>query len=446
MPRISPYVSLAVVLILLVLVLYTAPGPANLRPSPLNLPTATAAEHTVLRPILRPLAARRARKECCNAGNVASAPKHVCENGVCRIILPGKKDEPAQSKAAASAPATPDAAGQQPALAAAPPSGENSAPPSGEKSAPPAVDSPAVAEQAPAKPAAPAVAATQPAAPAPAAPEKELPASTVDSPPAKLVWLTNYREAMDKAAAERKMLLVFFHDNCPTASRRAFEQVTLADPKVQKDLGRYVLVKLPLNTQIQRKGKKLTLLSHAAFAEMQNRQGLAVLDLAHPKADYYGYVVSTFPFTPGKYFRAEALRIVLDLPPGTLTQRTMIYAVRIHPEIPASTQGRLNPVLADEAKQHSLHQASITLQGHHSWDSRFHRINSQLPGGLLAQEVVAESWPNEGLVEACVDCVDSWRQSPGHWGAVRARHPFFGYDIKRGRNGIWYATGIFGRR
>jgi hypothetical protein len=64
----------------------------------------------------------------------------------------------------------------------------------------------------------------------------------------------------------------------------------------------------------------------------------------------------------------------------------------------------------------------------------------------VAQEIVAESWPNESLVEACIDCVDSWRQSPGHWGAVRANHPLFGYDIKRGRNGIWYATGIFGRR
>jgi hypothetical protein len=29
---------------------------------------------------------------------------------------------------------------------------------------------------------------------------------------------------------------------------------------------------------------------------------------------------------------------------------------------------------------------------------------------------------------------------------VRSRHPLFGYDIKRGRNGIWYATGIFGLR
>jgi hypothetical protein len=106
--------------------------------------------------------------------------------------------------------------------------------------------------------------------------------------------------------------------------------------------------------------------------------------------------------------------------------------------------GQLHPVLADEASKHSTYQASITVQGHHSWDSRFQRINSKVGG--LAQEVVAESWPNEGLVDACIDCVQSWRQSPGHWGAVRARQPLFGYDIKRGRNGIWYATGIFGRR
>jgi hypothetical protein len=29
---------------------------------------------------------------------------------------------------------------------------------------------------------------------------------------------------------------------------------------------------------------------------------------------------------------------------------------------------------------------------------------------------------------------------------VRSRQSFFGYDMKRGRNGVWYATGIFARR
>jgi hypothetical protein len=60
-----------------------------------------------------------------------------------------------------------------------------------------------------------------------------------------------------------------------------------------------------------------------------------------------------------------------------------------------------------------------------------------------ASEVVAESWPNQTMIDSCLDCVDSWRHSSGHWGAVRRQHRFFAYDIRRGRNGIWYGTGIF---
>ncbi len=256
---------------------------------------------------------------------------------------------------------------------------------------------------------------------------------------------TDYQQAMEEASESRKMLFIYFHDSGMTAARRAFETQTLPTLEIQEKLNRYVYLELPVNAEVQMDGQPVTLLKHAAFAEMLGRSGIAIVDLAHERADYYGHVVSTFPFTPGKYYRSEALSIILDLPPGTLTQRTMIYAVRIHPEAPRSTQGQFHMVLADEAKSHADYQASIQVQGHHSWESRFHRINAKLPNNALAQEVVAESWPNENLVEACVDCVDSWRHSPGHWSAVRSRHPLFGYDIKRGRNGIWYATGIFGR-
>ncbi|HEV3003504.1 MAG TPA: hypothetical protein VGX78_03545, partial [Pirellulales bacterium] len=101
---------------------------------------------------------------------------------------------------------------------------------------------------------------------------------------------------------------------------------------------------------------------------------------------------------------------------------------------------------ATEARSHSTYQARICVQGHHHWARRFPRLSRHLPRGLRAQEVVAESWPHEELVDAAVDCVDSWRQSSGHWSAVRAHQPRFGYDMQRGGNGIWYATGLFGNR
>jgi hypothetical protein len=102
--------------------------------------------------------------------------------------------------------------------------------------------------------------------------------------------------------------------------------------------------------------------------------------------------------------------------------------------------------LLSEAESHSQYQARIRLQGHHRWAARFPRINALLPQGLTAREVCAESWPGESLVEAAIECVRCWRLSSGHWSAVRARQGRYGYDIKRGGNGIWYATGIFGGR
>ena len=134
------------------------------------------------------------------------------------------------------------------------------------------------------------------------------------------------------------------------------------------------------------------------------------------------------------------------LPPGTLTQRTLIYAVRVHPEKPASTDGELDRNLLEEAEGHSQYQADIRRQGHHFWELRFPRIIGRLPGGLTAREVCAESWSGENLVEAAIECVRCWRLSDGHWSAVMAVNRCFGYDMKRGSNGVWYATGIFGSR
>ena len=266
----------------------------------------------------------------------------------------------------------------------------------------------------------------------------------------ELQWLTDYSQAMEQAKTERKTLLILFQRSDFNSVPDAYERQYL--PAQADLLQSYVLVKIPTNGTISMGGKPLQLLSHAAFREMHGSPGIAMVDLAHPKAAYYGYVVSVFPFQRGKYydFKPQHLPVALSLPAGSLSQRSMVYAVRVHPERPGSTtSGDLNPVLADEANKQSNYQAAINVQGHHNWDSRFGRILSRLLslGGRRPTEypveVVAESWPGQDLMDSCVDCVASWRQSPGHWSAVQARQASYGYDIRQGSNGIWYATGIF---
>jgi hypothetical protein len=262
--------------------------------------------------------------------------------------------------------------------------------------------------------------------------------------------LTDYGQARQLAVRTGKMLLIYFRGSPADTAHLLFEQQTLNDPEIRRLCRTYVLLRLPDTATIKAGGRELTLLHHASFSAMNGRPGLAVVDFKHVDAPFYQRTVSCLPFEAPVYYAPpyhsrQSVRVFLDLPPGTISQRTMVYAVRVHPEAPASTSGTPNPILFDAATEHSRHQAIIRRQGHHNWNRRFQRIFRRV-GGEHPTEVCAESWPGNGLVAACIDCVHSWRQSPGHWSALRKRQPAYGFDIRRGGNGIWYATGIFGGR
>jgi hypothetical protein len=265
-----------------------------------------------------------------------------------------------------------------------------------------------------------------------------------DAAPPAISWHANYGQAMSAAQEQGKMLLVFFYDPDNPQQTDRFQTESLDDPAVRQRLEDYVCARLPLDAKITVQGRQVPLLEHEAFAEMLGKPGVAIVDLANPDDANFGYIVSVFPLTSELWYGPQQMQVILDLPPGTLTQRTMIYAVRTHPDRPASTDGQIDPNLLKEAESHSQYQARIRLQGHHHWSTRFQRINAQLPPGLTACEVCAESWPGEHLVEAAIECVRCWRLSSGHWSAVRAPQDRYGYDMKRGTNGVWYATGIFG--
>jgi hypothetical protein len=267
--------------------------------------------------------------------------------------------------------------------------------------------------------------------------------------PTELEWQPDYATAVQVGAATKKMVLVVFTDaNAERSIVPAIEK-QLSDPRNAKATAQHVLVKVPTSAKITVNGRESRLISHPSFSELRGGSGLAVIDYANVGTAHHKLVVNQLPFASGKYYRFSTANLptLLTLPPGTLTQRSMIYAVRIHPEGPQSCCGSLNSVLTDEATSHSHHQASIGVQGHHNWDSRFQRIRgrlAQLTGRSgMPREVVAESWPNQDLMDSCVDCVASWRHSPGHWAAVSAPQNQYAYDIRRGSNGIWYGTGIF---
>jgi hypothetical protein len=276
--------------------------------------------------------------------------------------------------------------------------------------------------------------------------DTKLPLATGNEAAANIAWRTDYHAALDEAADRARMALVWFYNPVdPSANDRFEREVLLRDKIAERINDRYIPVRLPVMAKVESGGKEITVLDHPAFAEMRQSPGLAIIDMTNAEGPFHRQVVSIYPFNRGP-ISAEKLAVLINLPHGSLTQRTLIYAVRTHPEFPASTTGHFSNLLSRETEKHAQHQASITLQGHHNWETRFHTINAALPGGLLAKEVCAESWPGQPLVEAAEECVHSWRQSSGHWDAVRSPHLLFGYDMKRGNNGVWYAAGIFAGR
>jgi hypothetical protein len=278
--------------------------------------------------------------------------------------------------------------------------------------------------------------------PVSAADVDEAGAHVSESPP--LTWHENYAEAHAAAKRDGRMLLVNFvpHRSLEPAQAE-LDRLVRNDQTLRARLATMTLARLSEDAQVSDDGRQTRLLEHPAFRDLGG-PGVALIDLRDPIASHYGRVVTVLPFAAGKYYRWQPshLGVALDLPAGTISQRTMVWAVRVHHEAPASTLGEQHEELAHAAAEHAAYQAQIGVQGHHRWDERFPRIRAAVRA-LRASEVVAESWPGQTLIDACIDCVQSWRQSPGHWEAVRSRHRFFGYDICRGRNGIWYGTGIF---
>jgi hypothetical protein len=258
-----------------------------------------------------------------------------------------------------------------------------------------------------------------------------------------LEWRTDYNKAYQAAKRSKRMLLINLTSTSTNNVQTSVDNYIATSASLQKKLQNVERLRLPVDAEITVDGKPQRLLSFAAFAQLQNGPGFVLLDLKNEGTNYYGHAVNVLPYSSGKYYHWQnnSLSVILDLPAGTLTQRTMIWAVRTHPEAPQSTYGSHHPTLANGAASHSTYQANIGQQGHQNFGTRFHQLSGATGGAV--SEVVAESWPGQNMIDSCIDCVRSWRGSSGHWRGVSGRHRAFGYDIRRGRNGIWYGTGIF---
>ncbi len=257
-----------------------------------------------------------------------------------------------------------------------------------------------------------------------------------------IAWHAEFLKASLLAKEQKKDLVIHF---------RADDKLdpTFEAPEVQERLKRFVCVRLPIDYVY--KGEKM--IERAALASMLKRQGLCIVSRHDEALPTHDQVISAHPLVGSGYqwapsLGAREIAVILDLPAkATISQRGMIFAVTVHPDGPKSVLGSSHQAFLTHAESHSGRQAAQGVQHHADLIATMGQLSGHVGGVGNASEVVAESWGRvvggEHLLEACYSCVDAWRHSQGHWGAVMREHKYFGYDIAESANGTWYATGIF---
>ncbi len=253
-----------------------------------------------------------------------------------------------------------------------------------------------------------------------------------------ITWHSDFLKASLLAKEQKKDLVIHF---------RADDSLdkALDAPEVRERLKQFVCVRLPVDYVY--KGERM--LDRAPVADMLKRPGLAVVSRHDETLPYHDQLISAHPQIASSYRWAPTLGVreictILDLPAkATLTQRSLIFAITVHPDAPKSVQCSCHAAMLEHAESHCYRQASMANQHHANLIGVMGKIGPRVGGVGGASEVVAESWGGEHVLEACYSCVDAWRHSAGHWRAIMSHHRFFGYDIGLSRNGKWYATGIF---
>ncbi len=258
-----------------------------------------------------------------------------------------------------------------------------------------------------------------------------------------VAWHTDYDQAARQALTDRKDLFIHF---------RAADQLddVLNHPAVRQRLGRFVCLRVPADYQ----HKDRCLLEHPALSEMMGKPGLSIISFHDPGHPAHYQAVSVHPLVRSRYawapsYGVEEVQIILDLPAwATLSQRSMLFALRVHPEKPQSVFGEPHAAFLAHTERHSQRQASMQSQHHADLIAASTQVRQDGAPCGCSSEIVAESWGEfvggENVLEASFACINAWRQSPGHWGAASRLWRCFGYDIARSANGTWYATGVFG--
>ncbi|MBI1311588.1 hypothetical protein GC176_09800 [bacterium] len=225
-------------------------------------------------------------------------------------------------------------------------------------------------------------------------------------------WSTDYVAAYQQAIAERRFLIMLFRNPAGTPG----DGVSLADLPTTADLGRLsetVRVVVPTTMPVPglSSGTASRLLDHRSFRHLQGEAGVAIVDLTRTDSPNFGRVVSAFPGATDRTSIVAALKPAQSLPAGTISQRSLLLALRTSSENSAFADQTFDPQLNDLANRNSRYMAHLDQTGLFEADERRAAVRERFGENARLRELVFATDAATTIQSAASQAVEHWRSS-----------------------------------
>ena len=259
----------------------------------------------------------------------------------------------------------------------------------------------------------------------------------------ELKWHEDYLAAYQEATEQRKPLLMVFTDPAEQNSSESLAS-DFAEPKLDSLLDGFVRVTMPINTAApsQAPGEFPTLLlEHRSFRHLSIRSGIVIVDLTAPDSGNYGRVVSALAAPENGRYSAETLRSLLELPTGTISQRTFLLTLRSSMPDSVFSRAPFSTELNALANRNARFMAHYEQVGAYEVSERAAAVAQRFGADAKLRELLFASEPGVTLQEASMQAVQNWLENEQDFPGVSNSGTAFGIELFQSpTSSRWFAT------
>ena len=265
-------------------------------------------------------------------------------------------------------------------------------------------------------------------------------------PAGQLSWHRDYLTAYDEAAGSHSRLVMLFLGEGGNAEPDSRGGLTSSD--VEAVLGDVTRLHLPVDFRAA--GTETPLLEHRSFRHLGGKPGVVIIELSDAKSPLFGQAVSAMPLPAGGRFPAESLKRLLDLPTGSIGQRSLLFAIRGAMQSAESDSTSIdsplfnvtpNGTLSDLANRNARFMAHFGRVELFEAGRRREILRRNFDNDVEFRELTFGTTESVTIHEAASQAVRQWTRDEAEAAILNEPATAYGLDLFQSpETGHWFAT------